>query len=91
MLHKLIDINPVSCLAAERAVIEAYIKLKTFSPVLKPPLISKYLRTSLAFKPYIVKHISDHVYYSNLFELVPAMWTQSIAAALPLIDAAFAC
>ena len=90
MLHKLIDINPVSCLAAKRTVIEAYIKLKTFSPVLEPSLISEYLRTSFAFESYVVKHVSDHVYYSNLFELVPAMWTQSIAATLPLINAAFA-
>ena len=58
--------------------------------MLEPSLISEYLRTSLAFEPYVVKHVSDHVYYSNLFELVPAMWTQPITATLPLIDAAFA-
>ena len=73
MLHESIDENPISCLAAEWTVIETYIELETFSPVLEPPLISEYLRTSLALESYVVKHIAYHVYYSNFFEFIPAM------------------
>ena len=75
MFHELVDINPVSSLTSKRAVVQSNIEFEAFPPMLVPPLISEDRRTFLTFEPCVVEHVLDHVDYSNLFELVPAMWT----------------
>ena len=90
MLEQHIHVH-TSCLAAEWATLQLQVQPVALPPMLVPSLVGEDARTFLASKSCVVEHILDHIDDSYFFKLSPTMRAMSIAATLPLVNAALTC